>query len=177
MERQAMWPSFGQALLAGVLLVSACGGSAAATKGLAAGPTLISVDTAVAQAIAAAQAGGPYTRLDGAPTEIRAGLEQAGQPRWIVVLRGRVMETVPASADGSVPEREVIVHQLRIVVDAQTAEAIEVKAFSSDHEMDASAYPLRALPVGPVATAPPRPAPSTDVPLPTSTAAPAPAST
>jgi hypothetical protein len=92
-----------------------------------AGPTLISVDTAVAQAIAAAQAGGPYTRLDGAPTEIRAQLDPAGQPRWIVVLRGRVIETIPAAA-GVVPEREEILHQLRIVVDAQTAEAIEIQA-------------------------------------------------
>ena len=143
-----------------------------------AGPTLISADTAVAQAIAAAQAGGPYTRLDGAPTEIRAGLDQTSPPRWIVVLRGRVVETVPASAGGDVPEREEILHQLVITVDAQTAEVIELKAFSPDHEMDASAYPLRALPAGPVATPPPRPAPpATDVPLPTRVPAPTPAPT
>ncbi len=144
---------------------------------LSAGPTIISANTAVAQAIAAAQAGGPYTRLDGAPTEIRAGLEQTNQPHWIVVLRGRVIETVPASADGTVPEREVILHQLMIVVDAQSAEAREVKAFPPDHEVDASAYPLRLLPAGPVATPPPRTAPSTEVPLPTMAPAPAPAST
>ncbi len=135
-------------------------------------PILISADTAVAQAIAAAQAGGPYTRLDGAPTEIRAQLDQTGQPRWIVVLRGRVVETVPASAGGDVPEREEILHQLMIVVDAQTSEASELRAFPPDHEMDASGLPLRSLPAGPVATPPARPAPATEAPLPTSTAAP-----
>jgi hypothetical protein len=81
--------------------------------------------------------------------------------------RGRARDTVPASADGTVLEREVILHQLMVVVDAHSAEAIELKAFAPDHEMDASGLPLRALPVGPVATPPPRPAPSTEVPLPT----------
>ena len=54
---------------------------------------------------------------------------------------------------------------------------MELKAFPPDHEMDASAYPLRAWPVGPVATPPPRPAPATEVPLPTHIAAPTPAPT
>ena len=140
-----------------------------------AAPTgLISADTAVAQAIKSLSAGGPYTRLDGAPTEIRAQLDPTGQPRWMVVLRGRIIVITPAAAGGSVPEREEIYHQMLLVLDAQTGEVISSEAFPPDAEMDASAYPLRPLPNEPAASAPAQPTFSTAIPLPTLGPAPVP---
>lgn len=105
----------------------------------------IAAETAVARAVSAAQAGHPYLRLDGPPSEIRGRLDDETQ-RWEIVLAGRVIETVPAGASGTPPERQVIHERLHVFVHARSAEVAEIRLYPAAEQPDVSGLPTLDLP-------------------------------
>jgi hypothetical protein len=61
---------------------------------------------------------------------------------WIVVLQGEFIEHVPASADSSIPAKDVIHSQMALLIDGNTGEMIERVMISPQKTL-----PVEVLPV------------------------------
>jgi hypothetical protein len=79
-------------------------------------------------------------------------------PVWLVVLQGQFVEHVPASADGSIPAKDVLHSQLAIILDGDTTQSIDRVMIPPTQPLDVSALPVLPLPTGaPAATTTPQP--------------------
>jgi len=76
-------------------------------------------------------------------------------PVWLIVLQGQFVEHVPASADGSVPAKDVVHIQLAIILDGDTTESLASVMVSPTLPLDVSSWPVLPLPAsgpGPTTT-------------------------
>jgi len=85
---------------------------------------------------------------------------------WLLVLAGEFVEHVPSSADGIIPAKDVIHHQMAIILDGNTGEIIGRVMISPQKVLLVSSLPvliessdaLPALPTkGPISTEVPYP--------------------
>jgi hypothetical protein len=147
-------------------------------------PASVAMDRALAIANEPGPSGGSLTP----PTEARGQISTYGQayqfifnqpldpqdsaalgaayPVWLVVLQGQFVEHVPASADGSIPAKDVLHSQMAIILDGDTTQSLARVMISPTQPLDVSSLPVLPLPTGAPA--------ATTTPAPTSIFAPAP---
>ena len=148
-------------------------------------PPSLAVDRALAYAVDDRQVGGASTQ----PAEVRGQTMSYGQavqllfgrpiaaneaiakirdyPVWLVVLQGEFIEHVPSSADGSIPDTDVIHHQMAIILDGNTGEIIERVMLSPQKVLFVSNLPVLIKSSDPLPPLPTKGPISTEAPYPT----------
>ncbi len=162
--------------------------------------SIIPAGVAVNRAIDAAMHGGIYGGLVGQPTEIRGQVMTYGEALrfvdgrppdpnslrgkmsdnavWLIIFRGNVVEHVPGApgdpAKGvpDIPPKDVTHTQMAVILDANTAESIEMTMISPQRVLPVNSLSVLSLPSGPQLPTPTKAPIKTTAPFATLTPAP-----
>ena len=86
---------------------------------------------------------------------------------WVVVLQGKFIEHVPSSADGSIPSKDVVHHQMVVILDGNTGEIMERVMISPQKALSVKSLPVLIKSSEQVPPAPTQGPISTEIPYPT----------
>ena len=104
----------------------------------------------------------------GRPIDPNDGIyEIRDYPVWVVVLRGKFIEHVPSSADGSIPAKDVVHNQMVVILDGNTGEIMERVMISPREFLPVNGLPMLIRSSEPLPPLPTKGPISTEVPYPT----------